>query len=466
MVFSSAIFLLLFLPIVFVFNFICKKEFSNILLLIASLIFYAWGEPYLVLLMIVSIILNWIIGKAIDRTDGRQTKKIILATGVIIDLLLLGYYKYAGFLVSTISFIVGKELLPVPEITLPIGISFFTFQAISYIVDVYRGDTECSPKLVNVALYISFFPQLIAGPIVKYRDINKQIEDRLITWEGVSHGFKRFIYGLAKKVLISNVLGMCVDTIYSYEISTIDTKAAWIAAIAYTFQIYYDFSGYSDMAIGLGKMFGFDILENFNYPYLSKSISEFWRRWHISLGSWFREYVYIPLGGNRKGEVRKYLNLTVVFLLTGLWHGADFSFILWGAYHGFFSIIERLRLKNILNKTKVLSTIYCLLTVNFGWVLFRADDTIMGLRMIARMIMPWRYGQIGISVDNYFDIKTLFMAICAFIGAGLLKKCVPETIANKWNDSVVEAVYCVGLLILCLASIASNTYNPFIYFQF
>lgn len=465
MVFSSSIFLLLFLPVVFVLNFICRKELSNILLLIASLIFYAWGEPYLVFLMIVSIILNWAIGNAIDRTEGTR-RKFFLAIGVTADLLFLGYYKYAGFFVSTINLVAGRALLPVPEIALPIGISFFTFQAISYIVDVYRGDTECSPKLVNVALYISFFPQLIAGPIVKYRDINKQIEERTITRENVSRGFKRFIYGLAKKVLISNILGMCVDTIYSYEMSMIDTKAAWIAAIAYTFQIYYDFSGYSDMAIGLGKMFGFDILENFNYPYLSRSISEFWRRWHISLGSCFREYVYIPLGGNRKGKSRTYLNLAIVFLLTGLWHGADFSFILWGAYHGFFSIIERLGLKKLLDKTKILSTIYCLLIVNFGWVLFRADNTITGLRMLARMLMPWRYGSAGISIDNYIDIKTIFMAGCALIGAGLLKKCVPETIANKWNDSIVEAACCVGLLVLCLASIASNTYNPFIYFQF
>lgn len=464
MVFSSAVFLLLFLPIVFMLNFFCKKEYSNVLLLIASLIFYAWGEPYLVLLMIVSIMLNWVIGIAIDKSVGNR--KIFLIVGITCDLLILGYYKYARFLVSTINAIARRELFPVPSIALPIGISFFTFQAISYIVDVYRGDTECSPKLVNVALYISFFPQLIAGPIVKYRDINKQIEERSITWENVSAGFKRFIYGLAKKVLISNVLGMCVDTIYAYKLSVVDTKAAWIAAIAYTFQIYYDFSGYSDMAIGLGKMFGFDILENFDYPYLSKSISEFWRRWHMSLGSWFREYVYIPLGGNRKGTVRTYVNLAIVFLLTGLWHGADFAFVLWGAYHGFFSIVERLGLKKALDKTKVISTAYCFLVVNLGWVLFRAADIMTGLRMIARMVMPWRYGSIGISLDNYIDNKTIFIGVCAIAGAGLLKSFVPAAISKKWNDSIIEAIYCVGLLVFCLASIASNTYNPFIYFQF
>ena len=329
MVFSSAVFLLVFLPIVFVCNCLIKKEYSNYLLLVSSLIFYAWGEPYLVLLMIASIIVNWAIGLMLTRTQN-VVKKLILTVGIVCDLGILGYYKYAGFLAETVNGLAGKEILPVIEIALPIGISFFTFQAISYVIDVYRGETDASRNIVNVALYISFFPQLIAGPIVKYRDINKQIENRTVKWYDVSDGFKRFIYGLGKKVLISNVLGLCVDTIYAYNITDIDAKTAWIGALAYTFQIYYDFSGYSDMAIGLGKMFGFNILENFNYPYLSKSITEFWRRWHISLGSWFREYVYIPLGGNRNGTARTYINLIIVFFLTGLWHGADMSFIIWG----------------------------------------------------------------------------------------------------------------------------------------
>lgn len=281
MVFSSAIFLLLFLPIIFILNYISKKEYSNILLLIASLIFYAWGEPYLVILMLFTIVINWVAGQVIEKNNG-NLKKLYLIISITCDLGILGYYKYMGFFVSTLNKIFNKEIFPIPEITLPIGISFFIFQAISYIVDVYKGETEASPKLVNTALYISFFPQLIAGPIVKYRDINRQIDNREITLINVSNGFKRFIYGLAKKVLISNVLGLCVDTIYAYDISTIDGRTAWIGALSYTFQIYYDFSGYSDMAIGLGKMFGFNILENFNYPYLSKSITEFWRRWHYS----------------------------------------------------------------------------------------------------------------------------------------------------------------------------------------
>ena len=465
MVFSSAIFLLLYLPVVFILNYLIQPKYSNTFLLIASLIFYAWGEPYLVVLMVISIIINWLIGRIIGKSNGRK-RKFALLVGVICDLGILGYYKYAGFMTSIVNGIAKRELLPAPEIALPIGISFFTFQAISYIADVYKGETEASPKIINVALYISFFPQLIAGPIVKYRDINKQITDRTVSWENTAAGIRRFIYGLAKKVLISNELGLCVDTIFAYDITTIDCKTAWIGALAYTFQIYYDFSGYSDMAIGLGKMFGFDFLENFNYPYMSKSISEFWRRWHISLGSWFREYVYIPLGGNRKGKLRTYINLIVVFFLTGLWHGADFSFILWGLYHGFFQIIERLGFKKLLEKNKIVSTIYCFLVVNFGWVLFRANDTLTGVRYVARMIMPWRHTDIGIELFNYVDLKTLFVFGCAILGMGFIGCCFPEGISSKWKNSVVEAVYCVILLILCLAAVASDTYNPFIYFQF
>ena len=465
MVFSSAVFLMLFLPITFILNYFVRKEYSNILLLIASLIFYAWGEPTLILLMIFSIVFNWFIGRLIDKLKGDK-KRIALIIGVICDIGILGYYKYSSFLVSIINGIVKRELFTVPQVALPIGISFFTFQAISYIADVYKGETEASSKLVNTALYISFFPQLIAGPIVKYRDINKQIECREITSEKISGGFKRFIYGIAKKVLISNVLGLCVDTIFAYDISTIDCRTAWIGALAYTFQIYYDFSGYSDMAIGLGKMFGFDILENFNYPYLAKSISEFWRRWHISLGSWFREYVYIPLGGNRKSKYRTYINLIVVFFLTGLWHGADFSFIVWGLYHGFFQIMERLGLNKLLEKSRVVSKVYCFLVVNFGWVFFRANDTLTGARFVSRMIMPWRHSNLSIPTWNYLDKKTIFMFICAFVGMGVLKCIMPKKIQEKWNGSIVEAFYCICILILSLAAIASDTYNPFIYFQF
>lgn len=411
--------------------------------------------------MILSIIVNWLVGMGIGKCEGKL-KSLILTLGIVFDLGFLGYYKYAGFAVSLLNRLAHHEIMSVPQIALPIGISFFTFQAISYIVDVYRKDTEYSKSVVNVALYIAFFPQLIAGPIVKYRDINQQIEKRQANWVKVSNGFRRFIYGLAKKVLVSNVLGLCVDTIYSNDLSFIDYKVAWIGALAYTFQIYYDFSGYSDMAIGLGKMFGFDILENFNYPYVSKSISEFWRRWHISLGSWFREYLYIPLGGNRKGDVRTYVNLFIVFFLTGLWHGANLTFVFWGLYHGFFRIIERLGFDKWLKKHNVLATIYCFLVVNFGWVIFRSTGITNSLRYLARMILPFKYNNSTIEMYTFSNLKVVFIGVIAILGAG----CVPKKIADKWKNSIPEAIYCVFLLILCLASIASNPYNPFIYFQF
>ena len=461
MVFSSGVFLLVFLPITFIVNLFLSTKQSNIWLLIASLLFYAWGEPFFVFLMILSIIVNWLVGMGIAKSEGKL-KRLILTLGIVFDLGFLGYYKYAGFVVSLLNRLAHHEIMSVPQIALPIGISFFTFQAISYIVDVYRKDTEYSKSVVNVALYIAFFPQLIAGPIVKYRDINKQIEKRKVNWVKVSDGFKRFIYGLAKKVLISNVLGLCVDTIYSNDLSFIDYKVAWIGALAYTFQIYYDFSGYSDMAIGLGKMFGFDILENFDYPYVSKSISEFWRRWHISLGSWFREYLYIPLGGNRKGEIRTYINLCIVFFLTGLWHGANLTFVFWGLYHGFFRIIERLGFDKWLKKHNVLATIYCFLVVNFGWVIFRSTSITNSLRYLARMILPFKYNNSTIEMYTFLNLKVVFIGVIAILGAG----CVPKKIAKKWKNSIPEAIYCVVLLILCLALIASNTYNPFIYFQF
>ena len=465
MVFSSATFLLLFLPIVFVGNLLLRKKGSNIFLLLASLLFYAWGEPYLVLLMIISVLLNWLFGIIISKAR-ENVRKAFLAIGIICNIGMLFYFKYFDFFAKTINSVIGKEIIPVLEIALPIGISFFTFQALSYIVDVYKGDVEVSSSLVNVALYISFFPQLIAGPIVKYKDINRQIENRSVDWIGVSDGFKRFIYGLGKKVLISNVLGICVDMIYSYNTMFVDYRMAWIGAIAYTFQIYYDFSGYSDMAIGLGQMFGFRLPENFQYPYLSHSITEFWRRWHRSLGSWFREYVYIPLGGNKRGTGRTYINLFFVFLLTGLWHGANMTFVLWGAYHGLFVILERIGLKKVLDKSKPVSVIYTFFITTIGWVLFRANDIRTGLYYIEKLLMPWRFSDIHIPSWNYMDNKTVFVILCAFLGMGTIKSFIPEKVKTAWDNSVAEAIYCFFILFLCLSAIASGSYNPFIYFQF
>lgn len=464
MVFSSAIFLWAFLPLVFIINYFLKNKYSNIFLLLVSLFFYAWGEPYLVMLMMVSIFINWAIGKGIAQY--KKYKKGILAAGILVDLAILGYFKYADFFVNIINSIVGKDIFIEPGVKLPIGISFFTFQAISYIVDVYRGETEVQDRLVNVALYISFFPQLIAGPIVKYKDINKQLDCRTITGDKIAEGFRRFIYGLSKKVLISNILGASADAVFNRNIDTISGTMAWIAALLYAFQIYYDFSGYSDMAIGLGKMFGFDFLENFNYPYLSKSVHEFWRRWHISLSTWFKEYVYIPLGGNRKGITCTYFNLSVVFFLTGLWHGASFNFVLWGLFHGFFSIVERVGIGKVLEKSKLLSYVYMFLVINFGWVLFRIEDLREALRFIKRMIVPWKYMNLEIPVWQYIDYRTIFTFVCAVLGMGILQKVIPEDKKEKWRFSIMEFLFCAVCLILCIASVASDTYNPFIYFKF
>lgn len=468
MLFSSSIFLWLFLPLVFWANYFIQPKYSNMLLLISSLIFYAWGEPYFVCLMLLSIFVNWMVGRGIYRF--RMHKRMVLFIGILFNLAVLVYFKYAGFGIQILNRFWGvgqKEMLPVPQIQLPIGISFFTFQAISYIVDVYRGETRPQERLVYVALYISFFPQLIAGPIVKYREINGQIEHRQLTGEGIADGFRRFIYGLAKKVLISNMLGKSVDIIFAMDAISISGKMAWVASVFYTFQIYYDFSGYSDMAIGLGKMFGFDIPENFNYPYLSKSVREFWRKWHISLSTWFKEYVYIPLGGNRKGSCfHTCCNLCVVFFLTGLWHGASFSFIIWGLYHGFFSILERGRFKQFLDRIGWLSHVYLMLIVNLGWVIFRVGSLMDALMVIKRMLMPWAYVSYDIPVWEYMDMHSVFIFVCALIGMGIVQKVIPGRIMDWWKYSVLEWVYCAGILLLCMANLAGNTYNPFIYFQF
>ena len=455
MVFSSSVFLFHFLPIIFLIGFFIRKKYANYVLILGSLIFYTWGEPIFVLLMLCSIMANWFFG---IRIDNSAKKKLWLILAIAFNLLIIGYFKYTNFLIdiaNNFGCTIERQ-----NIILPIGISFFTFQALSYVIDVYRG--ERAAKLMNVALYISFFPQLIAGPILKYKEISLQIDNRTITWDKVAEGFRRFIYGLAKKVLIANVLGSYVDKIFAYNISEIDPAMAWIGALAYTFQIYYDFSGYSDMAIGLGKMFGFEYPENFNYPYLSGSITEFWRRWHISLGTWFKEYVYIPLGGNKKNKIRTYINLVIVFFLTGLWHGADLSFILWGLYHCFFSIIERLGLKKALQKIKPVSILYCFLVVMFGWVLFRAPNTEYALQYIGRMITPWRYP----ITQVYLARKIIFALIIGFVGSGLIQSISSDKLKTRLKYSVPEAIYLVLILILSIANIASNAYNPFIYFQF
>lgn len=464
MVFSSAVFLLIFLPIVFVINFIIPEKWSNVFLLIASLFFYAWGEPVYVLLMIFAITLNWLVGIGIE--NYRNHAKLIMILGVVCDLLILMYYKYMNFLVQTINMIAGRDVIPPPGILLPIGISFFTFQAISYIVDVYRNDTKASSDFVSVALYISYFPQLIAGPIVKYKEINKQIESRSITSSGVAEGFRRFIYGLGKKVIISNVMGKSADAIFNLPMDQVGCKTAWLGIVVYIIQLYYDFSGYSDMAIGLGRMFGFDISENFNYPYLSKSITEIWRRWHISLGTWFREYVYIPLGGSRKGPIRTYINLSTVFILTGLWHGASFSFIAFGVLNGLFMVIERAGLKRMLDRLKIIPHIYTMCAWMIVFVPFRINNLSRTASWWGRMFMPWKYNVSEFPAGRFMSNISWVVLCLAILGTGIIQKSLPEKFWNRWKYSIPEWLCCVFILLLSCAYIAGDTYNPFIYFQF
>lgn len=465
MVFSSLIFLWLFLPIVFCTYFVVKDQFKNVLLLVMSLIFYAWGEPRYVALMIIVVLINWIFGMAIEKSLAHR--KLFLIGDIIINLAILAYFKYYNFFVEIVNGMVTDSLTP-RNIVLPIGISFFTFQILSYIIDLYRGKYMAQKNIINLALYISFFPQLIAGPIVRYSDIDKQIAHRDITYEKVALGIRRFIYGLGKKVIISNTMAKCVDIIFGLNPSQVTGLLAWLAAIMYTLQIYYDFSGYSDMAIGLGSIFGFKFNENFKYPYMSCSIREFWQRWHISLGTWFKEYVYIPLGGNRKGSARTYVNLIIVFFLTGLWHGASFNFIIWGLYHGFFQIIERMGIgKKILERHKIVAHIYAMMVIVFGWVLFRAENIPKAISMYSRMILPYRHMDTTFFFGNLFGSKTILIMILGLIGCGPIQYWLHKSKSiQKAKNGIIEMLYCACIFILSIMMLASNVYNPFIYFRF
>ena len=460
MLFSSLVFIFIFLPIVFFVSRFLNIKLQNIFLLLASLVFYAWGEPIYVFLMLFSILVNYIAGIVIGTNENPVVKKIFLIIFVLIDVLILGYFKYANLFFGT-------------NIALPIGISFFTFQAMSYVIDVYRGVVNCQKNIINIALYISFFPQLIAGPIVKYKDIDKQIEDRQVNLEKVALGVRRFIYGLGKKVIIANALAKVVDTIIaSMAVQSFGMRTSWIVVIFYSLQIYYDFSGYSDMAIGLGKMFGFDFLENFNYPYIASSITEFWRRWHISLSTWFKEYVYIPLGGNRKGKFRTYINLFIVFSLTGFWHGASWNFLIWGLMHGFFMLVERMFLKKLFDKTHIICHIYTLIIVCMTFAVFRFENTFDGLYIIHRLINPkfLAFDTDLSSLLNKYNMTILYLAI-VFMGPfqvlfkNLISKLTKIDIENM-KLCIFENVFLILVFLYSVTELVSSTYNPFIYFRF
>ena len=468
MVFSSLTFLSIFLPVVLALYYLLPTlRIKNVLLIAVSLLFYAYGEPVYVLLMIASIIINYIFGRLLG-TENKKKRQWILAVAVVINIGLLVVFKYLDMMVQTVNQISGSEI-PLVGLALPIGISFFTFQALSYVIDVYRREVEPQKNLWNVMLYISFFPQLIAGPIVKYHDIQEQIDNRNTDVKEIAEGLRRFIIGLSKKVLISNTMALTADALFAAGAGELNILSAWIAAIAYMLQIYFDFSGYSDMAIGLGHMFGFRFLENFRYPYISANIQEFWRRWHISLSTWFKEYLYIPLGGNRKGKARTCLNKMIVFFSTGLWHGANWTFVLWGLWHGVFLLFEQVC--PVKKLPKVLAHIYALLVVCVGFVMFRADTFGQGMFMIGTMFSGWEFSSVQMAI-LWEQLTPIFLVtlVAAVIGsAPVLPKAAEACLARenlRKPATYFSYIASFVLLILCMLSLSSGTYNPFIYFRF
>lgn len=460
MYFSSLLFLFIFLPVVLALYYIIPKNFRNCFLLITNLVFYGWGEPVFIVVMIVSITTNYIFALLLERQP--QRKKLYLASSLIISLGLLVVFKYAGFASDILRALPPFAWMPKINIPLPIGISFYTFQTVSYTIDVYRGDTKAQKNLVSLGTYISFFPQLIAGPIVRYRDIEKQLTDRKENIEQFSEGVKIFLVGLAKKVLIANQTGAMWDMLRDAKMGII---GAWVGIIAFAFQIYFDFSGYSDMAVGLGKMFGFEFMRNFEYPYISKSITEFWRRWHISLSTWFRDYVYIPLGGNRKKIPRVILNLFVVWFLTGLWHGASLNFIAWGLYYFVILVLEKYVYGKYLEKLpSVLKHIYALFLILIGWAIFYFED-FAALGVYLKGMFTIGGGLISHDALSIIISYTPLLITAAIASLPVAKTTYLGIKDKKWVMAA-ETVFCIAVLILCTASLVNQSYNPFLYFRF
>lgn len=464
MVFSSLVFMFAYLPITLLAYYLVPRQGRNIFLFIVNLIFYGWGEPKLVLLMVFNIFFNYIGGWLVDkyRADAKK-KKLFLILTCVLDIGILAVFKYTGMITETLNML---PFLNIPElqISLPIGISFYTFQTMSYVIDVYRDDAPVSKNFINFGTYVALFPQLIAGPIVRYRDVAEQLVNRRETLEMFTRGVKLFMVGLAKKVIIANTMGTLTTNIFatSDENGVVGT---WVGMIAYTFQIYFDFSGYSDMACGLGNMMGFEFLKNFNYPYIAKSITDFWRRWHISLSTWFKEYVYIPLGGNRKGVKRQILNLLIVWGLTGLWHGAAYNFVLWGLYYGLLLILEKFVLKKFLDRLpSFVQHIYTLFIIIIGWGLFYFTD--VG-QLGEFMVDLFNFGN-GICGNQAFNLimSNLPMLIIAAVASTPLATMLYTRFEHTRFMWIPETLYCMGVLAVSTASLVNQSYNPFLYFRF
>ena len=468
MLFSSIVFLFTFLPAVMILYYLLPVRFRNVILLLASLVFYAWGEPVYLFLMLLSILFNYFSGLDIARNlQDKRAAKRSLVFNLIINLAVLGFFKYEGFLLDTLNGILPVHI-SYHALPLPIGISFYTFQILSYIIDIYRGNVKVQTNLPNFALYVTMFPQLIAGPIVQYADVDEQLASREVSWTKFGEGSMYFIRGLAKKVLLANTSGMIFTEVSGLAKGNIAVMTAWLGAFAYMFQIYFDFSGYSDMAIGLGKMFGFEFNMNFNYPYVSKSITEFWRRWHISLSSWFRDYVYIPLGGSRVSKIKHIRNLLIVWFLTGLWHGAAWNFVAWGLYYGVILIIEKYLLSPVLDRLPdVVRHIYSIVLVVIGWVLFFSSSFGQAADYIRVMFGAGAHG-FADRESMYLLTSNLILWLILIFGSTPLVHFRYEHMlrTKKWNTTIINSVVYAALFIVCIAYLVTETYNPFLYFRF
>lgn len=463
MVFSSLTFLFYFLPIVLIIYYIVPKKAKNIVLLISSLLFYFYGEPKFGILMVISILLTYIHGLLMDKYPKR--KKLFLISSIVISSGLLVVFKYTDFIISNINMVLHSNI-DLVKLSLPIGISFYTFQMISYIIDVYRGEAKVQKSFLKLATYVALFPQLIAGPIVRYTTIEDELDNRKYSFDNFSNGVRRFIIGLSKKILVANVLASAISSFSTSQEKTV--LFYWIYGLSNALQIYFDFSGYSDMAIGLGKMLGFNFPENFNYPYISKSVTEFWRRWHITLGTWFKDYIYIPLGGNRVGKIKWLRNILIVWFLTGLWHGAAWNFILWGVLYGVLLVIEKIGLLKVLEKIpSVISSAYVTLITIIGFIIFSGSSVSEILNNIG--------GIFGIGVSKFADLESLYclknyaaIFIIAIIGATPIMKNIVSKISKKVSKlvNVIEPVFLTTLLIVCISYLVDGSFNPFLYFRF
>lgn len=468
MVFSSMSFLFAFLPLVLLLYYASPMKVKNIIILVSGLIFYAWGEPFYVLIMLFSTLVDYTAGLVMDKFD--HNKKIRLAcllASVIINIGLLSVFKYSSFLIGNINSIFSLSI-PDPKLPLPIGISFFTFQSMSYTIDLYMRNIKVQKNIISFTSYVSLFPQIVAGPIVRYADVAKEIDDRDISYDKVASGIGIFIKGLAKKVLIANNIGMIWSSVKDMDYTTLPTLTAWIGILAFTFQIYYDFSGYSDMAIGLGKMLGFNFPINFDHPYMSKSISEFWRRWHITLGSWFRSYVYIPMGGNRGSTLKTVRNLFVVWFLTGLWHGASWNFIIWGLYFGIIIICERLFLQKLLNKLpSFLQWLYAFLLVVFGWVMFEME-TLEKISAFFKAMFGLNKTTFANTQSLYLLISNIVIFIVCAVGSTTFVRNKAKLLSQKSEQvfGTVRVLLETGIFIVCICYLLNSAFNPFLYFNF